>query len=207
MFCNILRLESSLWALPDDPLDPAQWFDLDQSTWSMVVAPDPVGFDTSLLSIVASRFKDFHTTAKGIFEDAQLTPTFRRWLTGDPEPWAGAGTSAVRHGCLVIDIVDKSAWTSGTSFGGDIFSGLLYEIALFAGDGFDNGSEEIADPAFPASYTTPGQFGVVSAVPSLVYREGEHTGIQTSMFTGSPAKDVQHVTGGHSMPGVVCALV
>lgn len=199
LFCNILRLESSLFMLPDDPMDARQWFDLDQSTWSMVVKPDTAN-DTSVFGIVLSRFKDFHTVAKNTLEDAQLTPTFRRWLTGDPPAWEGAN---LRHGCLVIDIEDKSAWTTGTSGGGDIFSGLVYWLQGFDANGFNNdGTTPVADPAWPGEYYEPGWKGVLPQAPTLIYREGEHTGIQTSLFTGSPPKDVQHVTGGHSAPGV-----
>lgn len=200
LFVNVLRLEASLWMLPDDPMDLSQWFNLDQSTWSMVVKPDTIGSDSSLFAIVHSRFKDFHSVVKPTLEDAQLTPTFRRWFTGDPAPWAGA---VLRHGCLVIDIEDKSAWTTGTSFGGDIFAGLLYAVAQFTTDGFDDGTQVIADPAWPAEYYQPGWKSVVPGHAGPIYRTAKgHSGVQTSIFTGSPAKDVQHVTGGHSMPGV-----
>ncbi len=185
--------------LPDDPLDANQWFDLDQSSWSMVVAPDPVGQDNSVFAILLARFKDFFTVAKPILQDAQLTPTFRRYLTGDPPPWEGA---KLRNGCLIIDILDKSGYTTGTSFGGDLFTGLLYAVQQFATDGFDDGTLPIPDPNFPEEYYQPGWIGTLPQCPGIIYREEAHSGIQTSLFTGSPAKDVQHVTGGHSMPGV-----
>lgn len=100
LFVNILRLEASLWMLPNNPLDLSQWFNLDQSTWSMVVKPDQGETDNSPLAVCHSRFKYFHEVSKPIAEDAQLTPVFRRWFTGDPPPWPGA---VLRHGCLVID--------------------------------------------------------------------------------------------------------
>lgn len=200
LFANLWRLESSLWALPDDPLNLSNWGSLDQSTWSMVVKPDAIGADTSLFAMIHSRFKDFHSVVKPTLEDAQITPTFRRYLTGDAPPWAGAN---LRNGCLVIDFEDKSAWASGTSFGGDIFSGLLYAVAGFDANGYNDGTTPVPDPAFPAEYSQPGWKSVLPQSPGLIYRNaGGHSGIQTSLFTGSPAKDAQHVTGGHSMPGV-----
>ncbi|WP_305781488.1 phage tail protein [Nocardia nova] len=199
LFCQILRLEASLWMLPDDPLDPAQWFNLDQSTWSMVVKPDS-GVDNSPFAIVLSRFKTFHDTAQGILEDAQLTPTFRRYLDGDDPPWEGAN---LRHGCLVIDIEDKSGWQStGTSWGGSIFTGLIHSLTTISSDGLTEGVDIIDDPAWPDEYSTPGWKGTLPQAPGVVFRQGDNTGIRTSKFIGTPAKDVQHVAGGHSMPGV-----
>ncbi len=199
LLVNIMRLESSIWMLPDDPMDPSQWFNFNQSTWSMVVKPSAAGTDNSPFAVVHSRFKDFHTVAKRILADGQLTPTFRRYLTGDEPPWPGA---VLRHGCLVIDIEDKSGWLSGTSFGGNIFAGLLHAFVDVDDDGLTEGVDITADPAWPEEYKTPGWKGTLPQAPGIVYRESEHNGIQSSLFIGSPAKDVQVVTGGHSMPGV-----
>lgn len=199
LFVNILRLEASLWMLPDNPLDLSEWFDLNQSHWSMVVAPDNPATDVSPLAVVHSRFKYFHEVQKDIADDAQLTPTFKRWFEGDPEPWAGAN---LKHGCLIIDYEDNSGWLQGTSFGGSLFTGLIHSIVNIASDGLTEGIDIMPDPAWPEEYSEPGWKGSFPQAPGIVYREGEHTGIETSLFIGSPAKDVQHVTGGHSMPGV-----
>jgi hypothetical protein len=189
--------------MPDDPLDPNAWNvvgnTLNQSSWSMVVAPSAAATDNSPFAIISSRFKDYHTICSPTFEDAELTPTFRRYLTGDPLPWAGAN---LQNGALVIDIIDKSGWTSGTSFFGNIFDGLVYAVSQFTTDGYNDGTVEIPDPAFPASYSTPGVKGTNSAVPAIVYRSGPYSTIKTSLFDGSPPKEPQHITGGHSMPGV-----
>lgn len=199
LLVNIMRLESSLWTLPDDPLDPSQWFNFDQSTWSMVVAPDDGTPDHSPFALCFSRFKTFHEVQKKIAEDAQLTPTFRRYFDGDEPPWPGAN---LRHGCLVIDYEDKSGWLSGTSFGGSIFTGLIHALINIGSDGYTEGIDILPDPAFPEEFYEPGWKGSKVSTPGIIFREGEHTGIQTSMFIGSPAKDARHVTGGHSMPGV-----
>jgi hypothetical protein len=201
LLVNIMRLESSIWMLPDDPLDPAEWWNFDQSTWSMVVKPS-TGTDTSPLAVVHSRFKDFHTVAKKICEDGQLTPTFRRYLDGDDPPWEGAD---LRHGCLVIDIEDKSKWTSGTSFGGDFFTGLVRAFTNISSDGLTEGIDIIDDPAWPDEYYVPGWKSTLPEAPGIVYRQTEHNGILSSTFTTRPPTDVQVVTGGHSMPGVVVA--
>jgi len=203
LFVNIWRLESSIWQMPDDPMNFSQWTTAitgDMSNWSIVVAPTQATMDTSPFAIIDARFKDVHTVLSPTFEDAQLTPTFRRYIDGDPLP---EGFTALRNGALVVDIVDKSGWVKGTSFGGDIFSGLLYAIAQFTSDGYDDGTVSIPDPAtFPSTYYEQGYLGSDFSVPSVVYRGGPYSMITSEQFIGMPPKDAQHVTGGHSMPGV-----
>ena len=198
LFFNILRLESALWAIPDDPMDVSQWFDLDQSNWSMVVAPTAFGEDSSQFAIVHSRFKMFHDVAKNVMKDAQLTLTTRRYLDGDPPPWPGAD---LQHGCLVIDIVDKSGWDTETSFGGNLFTGLVRAFTSIV-DGYNQGEETIPDPAFPPEYSTPGFKGTVKTAPGVIVRDGQESAIGSSSFKYKPPTSVGAVTGGHSMPGV-----
>ncbi len=198
LLANIMRLESSLWMLPDDPMDPSQWFNFNQSTWSMVVKPSKATRDTSSLAIVHSRFKNFHDMAKRIVEDAELSIECRRFLAGDPPPWEGAN---LRHGCLVWEIVDKSARNTGTSFGGNLFTGLLHEVLQFGSNGLDETKVGI-DPNTPDVYKQPGFLGTVPAAPWVIFREGDLTGIQSSEFSWKPATDVGVVVGGHSAPGV-----
>ena len=198
LLVNLMRLESSLWMLPDDPMDPAQWFNFDQSTWGMVVKPDLTA-DHSVGGIVHARFKNVHEAGRRIVEDAQLTWEPRRYLEGDPEPWPGAD---VQHGCLVWDLVDNSAFNTGTSFGGNLFDGLVSQFVNIGSDGLTETVETVPDPNTPELYVTPGARGTDPSVPSVVWRDGEHSGIQTSMFSYRPAQDVGVVGGGHSAPGV-----
>ncbi|KAA0016750.1 Gp37-like protein [Antrihabitans cavernicola] len=198
LLCNIMRLESSLWMLPDNPLDASQWFNFNQSTWSMVVKPDTTP-DTSVAAIVHSRFKTMHDVSKNIAADAQLSWEARRYLDGDEPPWEGAD---LRHGCLVFDLIDKSGWNTGTSFGGDLFSGLIHAFTSIGGNGLTQSVETLPDPNMPAEYYEPGFKGSMPSVPGVIFREGEHTGIQSSEFSWKPATDVGVVAGGHSMPGV-----
>lgn len=198
LFCNLLRLEASLWMLPDNPMDGSQWFNLDQSTWSQVVKPELTA-DYSPLAIVHSRFKNMHEVSRKVVDDAQLSWEPRRYLEGDEPPWPGAN---LRHGCLVWDLVDKSGWNTGTSFRGNIFSGLLRELVNIGGDGINQSFETVTDPNVPGVYFEPGYKGTEPSMPGVVFRESEHTGIQSSMASIKPATDVGIVAGGHSMPGV-----
>ncbi|MFE5290215.1 phage tail protein [Nocardia sp. NPDC056611] len=198
---NIMRTESSLWQLPDDPLDPDGWHGFDQSFWWTVVKPDAITNDTSPLAIIHSRMKSLHETVKSACEDAQLTWTFRRYLAGeDDPPWEGAN---LRHGCLVIDLEDKgNRYNAQTSNGGDLFGGLIRSITTVGSDGWTEGVDIVDDPDFPAEYSEPNWQGTLPSAPWVCYRDGIHTAIATSEFTVKPAGPVQIVSGGHSMPFV-----
>lgn len=197
-----MRVFSSIWTLPDNPMDASEWLDFDQSTWPMVVKPDLTA-DTSVSALVHGKFSYFHDVSKKVVEDAQLSWECRRWLTGDEPPWPGAN---VKHGCLVWDLVDKSGWNTGTSFGGDVFSGLVHavtDINVSEGDQtLSDTTRTLPDPNMPAEYSEPGWKGTLPAVPGCIFYDTDHGGIQTATWSHSPATDVAVVAGGHSMPGV-----
>ena len=199
LLVNIIRLYSSAWAIKPDPMNPNGWDSLDQSTWMIAVKPGAIDNDDSLPALIHSRFKTMHDVAQDIVEDAQLTWTFRRYLNGDPPPWPGAN---LRHGCLVIDLEDKSGFTKGTSFGGNLFSGLLKAFINIDEDGLTEGVDYITDPNDPEEYRDPDFKGTLPEAPWVIYRDGVHTGIQNSEFTYKPPTAVGVVGGGHSMPGV-----
>lgn len=200
LLLNLIRLQGRLWTfLPDDPLDPLTWGTLDHSKWTIVVKPDPIGIDTSVPALVISRMKTVHDASKKVVADGQLTWTFRRFLNGDPPPWPGAN---LRHGALVVDLEDKSAAFKSTSFFGDLFGGLIHGMLGIDEKGLDKGIDIVADPNIPAEYHDPEWRGTLAQAPWVIYRDGPHTGIQTSEFTLRPATDVGIIAGGHSAPGV-----
>ena len=202
LFFQIMREQTSLWSLPDDPLSGDNWGTLDQSNWSVAVKPHSFMDDMNdgiLWGFVASRFQTWHDIAKPILEDAELSVVCRRYLDGDPDPWPGAN---LRHGCLVVDIVDKSGYYMGTSNGGTIWDGLRQTVANFASDFIDTTESLIYDTDIPSEYYVAGWMGTKKRLPVVQYWEGEETGIQTSRFTRIPTKGVQVNCGGKSMPGV-----
>lgn len=201
LLVNLMRLENNMWTLPDDPLKPdnPSWSDLTMSQWSQAVTPLTFEDDHSVFAIVHSRFKNMHDASKKIVADAQLTWEPRRYLDGDPPPWPGAN---LRHGCLVWDLVDHSGWDGETSFGGNIFTGLIRAFTTIGSDGMTEGIDVINDPTFPAEYSQPGYLGTIPRAPGIILRDGKRTGVQTNSFKYQPASDVGVVTGGHSMPGV-----
>ncbi len=199
LLVNIIRLYSSAWAIAPDPMNPNGWDSLDQSTWMLAVKPGSIDTDNSLPAIVHSRFRTMFDVAKNVMEDAQLTWECRRYLDGDPPPWEGAN---LRNGCLVFDIVDKSGFTSGTSFGGSLWDGLVRAFINIDSDGLTEGVDIINDPNMPEEYRDPDFKGTLPEAPWVIYRDGVNTGIQSSDFTYKPPTDVGVVGGGHSMPGV-----
>ncbi|ASR77133.1 minor tail protein [Mycobacterium phage MyraDee] len=218
LFVNLLRLETSLWTLPDNPLDINEWmpFSFNPGTWRNIVKPFPLLGDNSNLTIVFSRFKTWHDVAQKVLQDAQLTVVTRRYLDGDPHPfsnltgeldmvWAEDLFSLIpiRHGCLVWDIVDNSAWGTETAFGGSLLTGLIRAVVNIASDGYTEGVDVFTgDPTYPGQYYTPWFLGTSPQAPWVVFEEGPLTGIESSEFQYFEATDTSFVTGGHSMPGI-----
>lgn len=214
LFVNILRLETSIWTLPDNPLDPTEWIPLsfDPSFWRNIVKPFPLLSDNSNLTIVFSRFQSFHDVAKDVLSDAQLTITCRRYFKDeDPHPFAGIPGLVgdlfelipIRHGCLIWDIVDNSGWGNETAFGGSLLTGLVRAFVTIGSDGTTEGVDIFTgDPTFPGEYYNPKFLGTSPQAPWVVFEEGTYTGIESSEFLYFEATDTSVVGGGHSMPGV-----
>ncbi|WP_280395567.1 hypothetical protein [Nocardia brasiliensis] len=196
-------MNSSIWTLPDNPLDLSKWFNFDMSTWAQVVKPDLTP-DNSVNAIVYGRFKYFHDVSKKVVADAQLSWECRRYLKDEDEPpWPGAN---LKNGCLVWDLIDSSAFNTGTSFGGDMFGGLVQAVTdFFVSDSDKTMSDTrrtLPDPNFPPEYSTPGYKGTLPACPGVIFYETENGGVSSSEFSWKPATDVGVVGGGKSMPGV-----
>lgn len=224
LFVNIFRLETSIWTLPDNPLDITEWFpfSLNMGVWRNIVKPFNILSDDSNLTVVSSRFKPWHDVAKPTLQDAQLTVTCRRYLPGDTHPWVNYADELglsfpllddllsylhlnfpIRNGCLVWDIVDNSGWTSATVFGGSLITGFLRSVVNILDDGYtENVDVFTGDPTYPGEYGDPFFLGTLPSAPWVVFEDGPLTGIETSEFTYFEATDTSFVTGGHSMPGV-----
>ncbi|QQB82807.1 phage tail protein [Corynebacterium amycolatum] len=202
LFANLLRLNGSLWQLPDDPLDPESWLaTLDYKRWQMVVKPSLLTTDTSPLRYIHSEFENFHDVAKPILEDCGLMITCRRWLIGDPQPWPGAGLK--RNGQIVVDIVDKSGWYGQTSTFGKIGSGLV-RTGLEIADNLVDETRIILDkPRRAPQYSVSGFLGVAPEQPWVVYRtNGKASTVNSVSASYKPASVAQVTVGGKSAPGV-----
>lgn len=218
LFVNLMRLETSLWTLPDDPLDPSEWMgpSFDPGTWRNQVTPFPIIADNSNLTIVFSRFKPWHEVAAQTLMDAQLTVVCRRYLDGDPHPYEHLRGELgldpiedlfqlfqIRHGCLVWDIVDNSEWGTETAFGGSWLTGLIRAVVSIADDGTTEGVNVYSgDPTYPGEYYSPWYLGTNPQAPWVVFEDSEYTGIESSEFNYYEATDTSFITGGQSAPGV-----
>src|SRR6516162_7782 len=101
-------------------------------------------------SIPISRWANWHDMAHQPLEDAEMSVTCTRYLNGDPPPWDGAN---LRHGALVIDIIDKSGVYVGTSHGGTIFDGLARPPSNSAKTSSTPPKSSSPTPACPPSTT------------------------------------------------------
>lgn len=200
---QFLREHNPIITIPDDPMDFESYATaLDMSNWHNVCKP--LSFIDAMASgvvwgVVSSRFSGWHDMAHIMLEDAELSVVPTRYLNGDPEPWEGAN---LRHGTLVWDIVDKSGVYVGTSNGGTLFDGLQRTVAEFSEDFIDSTLNVIEDTDIPQEYLAAGNRLTHKSLPYVVYVQGGESGIQSSDLAISPAKGVQVIVGGHSMPGV-----
>lgn len=219
LFVNILRLETSLWTLPDNPLDITEWMGPSfwPGNWRQIVKPFPLLSDNTPLTVVFSRFKPFFDVARTVLDDAQLSLTCRRYIhEDDPHPFSDSlidldlgiledlfSLIPLRNGCLVWDVVDRSGWGTETAFGGSLLTGLIRAVVNIASDGMTEGVDVFTgDPTFPGEYYTPGFLGTNPRAPWVVFEEGRFTGIEQSEFNYYEATDTSVVQGGVSMPGV-----
>lgn len=207
--CNLLRLQLTNISIADilELLDPANWnlgnlLDIWQQS-QIVVVPRNFGDSVAPLALVVGSIKtSIFDVAAPILEDAELQWDLRRWFTGDPEPWPGAGTNW-RNGTLMVRIVNKSGFREGTSIGGNLFTGFTRTIADVLSnhveDSYDLFTGETIDET---GYRLPGWLSTEAAHPYVVYRDGDITGIQTSEFSRSAGGAGRITVGGQSMPGV-----
>ncbi|GAB4588743.1 hypothetical protein Ntsu_65750 [Nocardia sp. IFM 10818] len=199
LLAQLMRKEMSWWQLPDDPMDFGQWVRFDIAQWSMVVAPSPFLGDTSVWTVVYSRFKSFYDTVKKTLDDGQISIDARRWFPEDGPPWPGQ--NSLKPGALVFRVLDKSAWNTGTSFEGNLLSGFQHMFTHFDETGLVEGRDVIPNPNVP-EYSDPNFKGTVPAAPWVIFEESKYTGIETSDWEYIEATDVQAITGGHSAPYV-----
>ncbi|MGX9297479.1 hypothetical protein [Tsukamurella paurometabola] len=208
LMCNLLRLQLTNIDLGAflDLLDPANWnaqqlLELWQEC-QIVVVPSAFLTDVSPPTLIMGAFTDFLTVAQPILEDAEQQIITWRWFEGDPEPWPGAGTGW-RNGTLFVDIVDKSGYLTGTSFGGNLVTGLVRGIANYTSnyveDSYDLFTGETTEST---GYDIAGWLGTHKSKPYVIYRDGIVNGLQTADFTRTQGGACQITVGGRSMPGV-----
>jgi hypothetical protein len=218
LFVNLcIRLEGSLWTLPDDPLDINEWMGPSfwPGNWRNIVRPYGLFFDNTPTTVIFSRFASFYDCAKKVLDDTGLTMTCRRYLKDrDPHPFEDLiGTNhllealytklPLRQGCLVWDVEDNNEWGNETSFGGSTLTGLVRAAVQLTSDGFLEGVDVFTgDATYPGQYYTPLFLGTSPQAPWVVFEEGPYTGIKSSEFQYFEATDTSFLCGGRSAPGI-----
>lgn len=212
--CNLPRLNLANIDVGEllELLDPDNWtvegvLDSLIHVWQqsqIVVKPWKVGDSVAPLALAVGSIRtSIFEVAAPILEDAELQWDLRRWFDGDPEPWPGAGTWWIRSGTLMVGLVDKSAFRSGTSRLGNLATGLSRTIADVTSNYVEDSYDLVTgDPIDETGYRVPGWLGTLASHPYVVYRDGDVTGIQTSEFSRSPGGACRINVGGQSMPGV-----
>lgn len=200
LFANLMRLERALWKLPDEPFDVAQW-GKDVSQWQIAVKPTRFVEDKTPTIMVASRFRTWTAMAQHALDDCGLVVECRRWLTGDPEPWAGY---TPRNGQLIVDILDKSGKWSEDGYGlfGTLGGKIRRAVRGVEANQIDETETLTTDLPDPVEYFFDNWLSTTPAKPFVVYRDGALTGVESASFTWEPATAVQIVGGGKSMAGV-----
>lgn len=196
MFLNLLRRFAPLWALPEDIFNPANWVaNLNPNNWPIVVMPSVnVLLDTSMWTVLSTRFGNLHDVVAPTLADAGLQITARRWLPGDAQP-APAHMTLTKP-TLLLDVIDKSGYVGPS---GTMFDGLLHFIKDVAEDLINEVVEQI-NPGAQAEYSLPGFMGTTK-VPWVQWRNVHRTGrsgISTWRRTTHKATAGAIVTGGHS---------
>ena len=141
--------------------------------------------------------------AAPILEDAELMIKTWRWRNGDTEPWEGAGTDW-REGTLFLDIVDRSAYLTGTSIGGNLATGLARSVAGVTTDYVEDSYDLITgEPqSTKDGYDIAGLLGTQASHPSVVYIDDAFNSLVDFEFTRTPGGPARITAGGLSMPGV-----
>jgi hypothetical protein len=212
LVCNLIRNQLTNISIANilGLLNPANWT-IDNllnlfGIWNqsqIVVVPKAIGTSVEPFALAVGSIRtSFFDVAAPILEDAELQMVTRRYLTGDPEPFPGAGT-AWRNGTLFVDFVNKSGYRSGTSLGGNLLTGLTRTIGSLTANNVEDSYNLFTGAQYDTNqFRLPAWLATPPADPYVVYVDGDFTGIQESEFAISPGGACRITAGGQSMPGV-----
>jgi hypothetical protein len=194
LFLNLLRRFAPLWALPEDLFNPENWAaNLNPANWPIVIMPGNFLTDTSMWSVLATRFGNAHDVLAATLADAGLQLVVRRWLPGDAQP--APDHFILTEPTLVLDVVDKSGYRGLT---GTALDGLTHFITAVAEDLINEVATVIGVPDAP-EYGVPGWMGTTR--PWVAWRNARRTGVSgISEWQATVHKALAGaiVTGGHS---------
>lgn len=190
--------------------DPVSVKTANYQNWPMVIEPFSYSEAVSrgtVSALVLSRFKSWHDACQQLLMDAEVTTRVRRYLPGDPLPWAGAN---IKYGTLVVSWEHTGGGLSNYTQGG-ILEGIgqmvrIWLSAFLEGIGagslpIETGSQaSTGQPEIPA-YQVPGYLGTDPKKPYVLYTE-DSPGLVSVEAHLRPAKYLRLTAGGHSAPMV-----
>lgn len=208
---NLWRKNLSMWALPDDPFNIAQWVNFNKRDWNMVVRAVPYTQDKTMWTTISSRYKTVHDCISPVCEDAGLVIEVRRWLRGDPIPY---GSKEPRNGQLIIDVLDRcgldqvtaaphsaAPWAMTTigSALGTLTNGFAAVTRSFKNHGIEQQLETVPRDIGGDAVRDKQWFeGDTSKFPWVVLEDSEYTSLESSGVEYVPPGQCQFVTGGAS---------
>ncbi|MGW6376218.1 Gp37-like protein [Rhodococcus sp. NPDC055112] len=205
MFLNLMRRFGPLWALPENIFDPASWAgNLNPANWPIVVMPGKFLTDTSMWSVLSTRFGNLHDVIAPTLSDAGLQVVVKRWFPGMPQP--APQHFILTKTTLVIDVVDKSGYRGLT---GTVLDGLMHLVTNIADDLINEVVTELTNVPNPEEYSLSGFLGTKPSHPFVTWRNAQRTGltgIGAWQATVHKALAGAIVTGGHSPDWVNAGL-
>ena len=197
IFMNLLRRFALPWTFSDNLFDPATWLsNFNPENWPIVVVPKPFLTDTSMWSIIATRFGNAHDVFAPTLKDAGIQIKVYRWFPGMDQPAPDHYT--LTKPTLVIDVIDKSGY-KGPS--GTLLDGLAHLVTEVADDLIN---EVVSETTFVESpeYSIGGFLGTTRENPWVVFknaqRSGGISGVQSWKMIRHKATASAIMTGGRS---------
>lgn len=224
LWINLARQFEPFLVIPTNIANPTAWIGIDAQNINPMgwpIQPQLINpyTDQSRFEVFAARWQDFHSTSQAILEDAGCIFRAYLWIKGEDttSPHPDFGLMPTRT-AVILACENKSGVTGPM---GNFTTGFMSAIAGIADDLVtsvlipqyaDNGTEYAIENAGegPLKTMTPLQianlFGLAPAPPTVVFQDGEYSGIVESnhMINGTTAKTI--VTGGKS-PGWVNDLI
>lgn len=205
MFLNLLRRFGPLWALPENIFDPSSWVaNLNPANWPIVVLPGEFFTDTSMWSVISTRFGNLHDVIAPTLADAGLQLVVKRWFPGMPQP--APDHFILTKPTLTLDVVDKSGYRGPT---GTVLDGLLHLVTNIADDLINEVVTELTGVETPPEYLLSGFLGTNPKRPFVTWRNAHRTGLSgIGDWQANVHKALAGaiVTGGHSPDWVNAGL-
>lgn len=205
LWLNLMRRFSLPWTMSDNLFDPASWLaNFDPAEWPIVPVPSDVLFDTSMWTVLATRFGNFYDVVTPTLKDAGLHLDVYRWFPGMPQPAPDYYT--LTKTTLVMEVKNKSGWVGPT---GTLLDGALNLVSQVADDLINTVAEERAYEESP-EYSVAKFTGTTRENPWVVFRNAQTSyglsGVQSWKMTTHKATASSIVMGGHSPDWVNAGL-